>query len=51
MGAEDDGWIYGTGVWQPDAVDVGFTGVRDEDRFPHNISRPRQLARRRHIRV
>ena len=51
MGAEDDGWIYGTGVRQPDVVDVGFTGVRDEDRFQHNISGLRQLARRRHIKV
>jgi len=51
MGAEDDGWIYGKGVWQPDIVDVGFTGVQDEDRFQHNISGPRQLARQRHIGV
>jgi hypothetical protein len=49
MGAEDDGRIYGTRVRQPDAVDVGFTRVRDEDRFQHDIGRSRQLAGRRHI--
>jgi hypothetical protein len=49
MGVEDDGRIYSTRVQQPDAVDVGFARVQDEDRFQHDIDGSRQLAGQRHI--
>ena len=51
MGEEDDGCIHGARYGQPDAVDVGFEGVRHEGVVQHDQSRTRWLAERRRFAI
>ena len=44
VGDADDGPIYGAGIPEPDAVDIGFTDIWIKDPLQYHVRGPHYMA-------